>query len=39
MARYVLRRLIGAVVVFGVLAFVIAWAFFYLYWTYAHERS
>jgi hypothetical protein len=38
-ARYALRRLIGALVVFAIVAFLIAWAFYYLYWTYAHERS
>lgn len=39
MTRYVLRRLIGAVCVFAILTFLVAWAFYYLYWTYAHHRS
>jgi hypothetical protein len=39
MARYALSRLLGAVLVFAILAFLMAWAFYHLYWTYSHHRS
>jgi hypothetical protein len=39
MAGYALRRFIGAIVAFAIVAFILAWAFYYLYWTYAARRS
>jgi hypothetical protein len=39
MARYALRRLIGAIVVFAILTFLMGWVFYNLYWTYSHHRS
>jgi hypothetical protein len=39
MARYALRRTIGALIVIAIIAFLRAWAFYDLYWTYSHHRS
>lgn len=38
-ARYAIRRLVGAAIVLAIIALMLAWAFYHLYWRDSHERS